>query len=253
MNDTRPLRFFRTPRQDCPYLDGEVAVQRLVDPHRELDPPTYTDLLATGYRRSGCLVYRPDCPECSACRAARIPVADFRPTRGQRRTSRRNVDLRVRLRPPRITAENFELYRRYLAARHPAGGMDDPTPEQFLEFFTCPWCPTLFLELTDGAGRLLAVAVTDVLEDGLSAVYTFFDPDLSRRGLGVQAILTQVQLARARGLDWLYLGYWIPDSPKMAYKVDFRPVELLEGGEWHRMDERPTSQGADPRRPSRAF
>ncbi|MFW6191569.1 MAG: arginyltransferase [Thiohalospira sp.] len=241
--DRRPLRFFRTPRQECPYLEEEVAVQRLVDPHRELDPPTYTALLAAGYRRSGCLVYRPDCPECSACRAARIPVADFCPTRGQRRTSRRNADLRVRLRPPRITAENFDLYRRYLAARHPAGGMDDPTPEQFLEFFTCHWCPTLFLELTDDVGRLLAVAVTDVLEDGLSAVYTFFEPDLPGRGLGVQAILSQIQLARARGLDWLYLGYWIPGSPKMAYKVDFRPVELQQGGEWQRWAERPTSRG----------
>jgi arginine-tRNA-protein transferase len=160
-------------------------------------------------------------------------VREFRPRRSQRRAWRANADLEVRPARPLFSEEHFRLYERYLTARHSGGGMDEPTPGQYLEFLTSPWADTVFYEFRQG-GALVAVAVADRLEDGLSAVYTFFDPDLPARSLGVFAILWEVAEARRLDREFVYLGYWIRESAKMRYKAEYRPLEYLTGAGWRR-------------------
>jgi arginine-tRNA-protein transferase len=155
------------------------------------------------------------------------------PDRSQRRCLRRNADLTLDIVSPRHDDEIFSLYRRYLEARHAGAGMDDPGEEDFDRFLACAWSPTRFFEWR-AAGELIAVAVTDVLPQGLSAVYTFFSPEAAARSLGTWAILSQIAWARAQALPHLYLGYWIAQHPKMHYKARYRPLELLREGQWTR-------------------
>ncbi len=217
----------------CSYLPGQQAVSLFLDPALPKDMALYSRLARHGFRRSGDEVYRPQCPGCQACVPVRIPVHEFAANRRQRRTYYANRDLEIQRRPPAFSEEYFRLYCSYLAARHPGGGMDDPDPENFLRFLTAGWCDTFFLELRLDAA-LVAVAVVDRLEDGLSAVYTFFDPAHSRRSLGGHAVLLEIEEVRRLGLDWLYLGYWISACKKMNYKGDFRPLECYQGGQWTR-------------------
>jgi arginine-tRNA-protein transferase len=184
-----------------------------------------------GFRRSGNHVYRPHCAGCRACTPVRIPVARFQPNRSQRRCLARNADLQVELRPALRSDENFALYQAYVSGRHPGGGMDNPSPGDFDAFLACAWSPTAFLEMRL-QGELLAVAVTDVLPDALSAVYTFFAPAQAARSLGTFAILSQVNHAREQGLDYLYLGFWLDRHPKMDYKKSFQPLQCLAGRDW---------------------
>lgn len=228
------LRLFLAPPHDCNYLPERQAAEAVLEPGWAPDPRQYARLLALGFRRSGQHLYRPHCQGCRACVATRLAVQAFHPDRSQRRCLRRNADLRLRSVSPTCSREYFDLYQRYLATRHPQGGMDDPTPEQFLEFLTSPWSQTWFHELRQD-GRLVAVAVTDQTEDALSAVYTFYDPELNGRGLGTYAVLAQVDLARRLALPYLYLGYWIGDCDKMRYKQRFRPLELAMDGAWKRI------------------
>jgi len=225
------LKFYATQVHDCSYLPGRDAVTLFADPAAPMDTSTYSALARLGFRRSGGHVYRPHCPGCNACVPVRIPVAEFRPDRSQRRTWARNTDLRVIPRAPEFDAEHFDLYQRYLASRHPGGGMDGGDAEDYLRFVTSDWSDTGLYEFRDG-GRLLGVAAVDHLVDGLSAVYTFFEPEEKRRALGVWSVLWQVDEARRRGLPWLYLGYWIGESPKMAYKTRYRPLQGYDGHEW---------------------
>ena len=196
-----------------------------------LDAVLYSSLARLGFRRSGSHVYRPACSRCSACVPVRVPAVDFQLRRRDRRCLARNADLELR----RVTAgfdeEHFQLYSDYLAARHPNAGMDQPTPAGFNQFLIGTWSHTWFMELRL-AGRLVAAGVIDQLDDGLSAVYSYFDPVLSDRGLGNYIILRQIELTRACGLPYLYLGYWIETSAKMAYKGRFRPLEALRDGRW---------------------
>jgi arginyl-tRNA--protein-N-Asp/Glu arginylyltransferase len=227
------IRVFQTLEHPCGYYAGRNARNLVIDPLARGLPQVYGTALERGFRRSGGHVYRPHCQGCRACVAARVPVADFEPDRSQRRCLRRNADLELRIAPAQRSEENFALYRRYLAARHPDGGMDDPAEEDFERFLACAWSPTRFLELRHD-GELLAVAVTDVLPQGLSAVYTFYAPEYPARGLGTCAILRQIEWARAERLPHVYLGYWIADHPKMGYKQRFRPFEQLHEGRWVR-------------------
>ncbi|WJW74390.1 arginyltransferase [Thiohalobacter sp. IOR34] len=224
------IRLLQDPPHPCSYLAGHEASNQWADPAR-IDNRVYGRLLAHGFRRSGSHVYRPACPACQACVPVRLAVSDFRPARRHRRCLRRNADLEQRILPGRFSEEYFALYRRYLDQRHPGGGMENPAAADFRNFLLGNWSETLFIEFRD-RGRLLAVAVSDQVEDALSAVYTFYDPDESPRGLGTLAILAQIGAARQRGLDWLYLGYWIAASPKMAYKAGFRPLQGLRDGRW---------------------
>ena len=230
MNAPRTITLFRSPAQACSYLAGRQAVNEWVDPG-VVDAELYDRLIELGFRRSGSHVYRPRCPECSACISMRVDVALFRPARRDRRCLVANADLSLSWAEPECSEAHFALYRRYLAARHPGGGMDNPTPESFRQFLVGDWSRTRFLEMRRD-GKLLAVAVTDRVRDGLSAVYCFFEPEASRRGLGNFALLSQIRLAREAGLRWLYLGYWIESSKKMAYKGRFRPAQGFIAGGW---------------------
>lgn len=227
------IRFYLTPTHPCGYLEGRAAATLLADPHAPLDPWLYDQLLRQGLRRNGRFVYRPYCAGCDQCQSVRIPVRDFRPNRSQRRIWRANQDLTVTLLPPVFTEELFALYERYLAGRHAGGPMDHPSRESFLDFLAADWMETRFALFRDGQGRLLAVAVVDLLPNGLSAVYTFYDPDASRqRSLGSFAILWQLELLRQAGGHWLYLGYYVAGTHKMRYKANFRPLEVCREQCW---------------------
>lgn len=226
------LLFFSTLPHDCNYLSQQLAISVVADPRAPMSTAVYARLIDLGFRRSGAHVYAPNCPSCRACVPTRIPVADFAPNRSQRRCLKRNQDLDVFRMPAKLTDEYFELYRRYLSQRHVGGGMDDPTPESFEHFLIADWCDTLFVEFRKD-GQLLALAATDILPQGLSATYTFFDPQISaQRTLGGFAIQWQINEARLRNIDYLYLGYWINNCDKMRYKTQYRPIEGYVEGQW---------------------
>lgn len=227
------LLLFATPEHECSYLPGNGATTLFVDPNYPKDREVYTLLSRNGFRRSGEHVYRPDCRGCRACVPVRLLVREFRPRRAQRRAWRANEDIRVVAVAPRFEHEHFALYRRYLRSRHPGGGMDETSPKQYREFLLSSWATTVLYEFRLGE-HIMAIGVTDRLADSLSAVYTFFDPDFPWRGLGTYCILWQIAETRRLGLDWLYLGYWIADSPKMTYKQSFRPQERFVDGGWRR-------------------
>jgi len=228
---SQPLGFFTTPPHDCGYIAGQRAVTLFVDPRVRPDNASYTLLSQHGFRRSGGHIYRPKCPSCEACVPIRLPVAEFQTRRAHRRNLRINSDISVRAREPVYDPLHFRLYYRYITARHSGGGMENPDPDSYMDFLTANWATTTFYEFTSGTD-LIAVAVVDHLDDGLSAVYTFFDPAQSHRGLGRFAILKEIEVARAMGLQWLYLGYWIEDCKKMSYKKEFAPHQCFLHGRW---------------------
>jgi arginine-tRNA-protein transferase len=225
------IRLFLTLPHACGYFPRRAAQNLVLDPSAPHLDRMYPKALDQGFRRAGGHLYRPRCAHCNACTPCRIPVNDFRPDRGQRRCASRNADLELIQAEPGFTAERFALYSRYLQHRHPGDGMDEAEPEDFEQFLSAPWSPTLFLEMRLH-DQLLGVAVTDVCVGGLSAVYTFFDPEHAARSLGTFGVLSQIELARRRGLEYLYLGYWIDGHPKMDYKRRFRPLEVRTGDRW---------------------
>ncbi|TNF92161.1 MAG: arginyltransferase [Gammaproteobacteria bacterium] len=230
------LTFYRTPEHECNYLPDRQASTIFVDPTAELNTAMYTDLARYGFRRSGRYLYKPHCTGCNACIPIRIPVKDFKENRNQRRVWKRNADIKTTIMDSTFRQEHYDLYERYLISRHPGGGMDETTPEKYQNFLSCQWLRSKYVEfrLDD---RLIAVAVVDVMMNGLSAVYTFFDPDDHARSPGAYAILWQIKWAKQRGLNWVYLGYWIEESRKMNYKTQYRPYEILKGNRWQRITE----------------
>jgi arginine-tRNA-protein transferase len=229
----RRLPLYLSAPHPCSYLPARQSSTLFTDPEQGMDMPTYTQLLHHGFRRSGRMVYAPRCEHCNQCLSVRVPVSDFRPNRSQRRVRRGNRDVEIHEGPARFDPRHYALYQRYTAVRHEDGDMAHASPADYLGFLRADWCETRFLEFLVGE-RLVAVAVTDVTQDGLSAVYTFFEPELAGRSLGTFAILSQIEQARALGLPYLYLGYWIRESRKMAYKAQFRPLELWHDGRWQR-------------------
>jgi arginine-tRNA-protein transferase len=235
--DTQALDFYLTPEHECSYLPEQMAQTLFADPAVRIGTGMYSELIKFGFRRSGTHVYRPRCPLCDACIPIRIPAANFLPSRSQRRNWQRNADLDVVAAPNEYRDEHFMLYRRYMHSRHHGGGMDTPDPEKYSEFLINPYIEGVFYEFRLD-GRLLGVAVVDVLNDALSAVYTFFDPDEAARGLGVYALLWQIEQAKKSGLEHVYLGYWIKACQKMAYKDQYRPFEVFRDGSWMTYDEK---------------
>lgn len=225
------VRLFQTLPHTCGYFVGRTAQNLVIDPAAPQLDRLYGAALDHGFRRAGGHLYFPHCPTCHACTPCRIDVAHFVPDRSQRRCLKRNADLTVTERMAGYNSERHVLYSRYLRTRHPGGGMDDAEASDFRRFLTAPWSPTVFLELHRD-NRLLAVAVTDVCATGVSAVYTFYDPDEQARGLGTFAILQQVELARRRGIPWVYLGFWIDGHPKMDYKRRFKPLQVRTAEGW---------------------
>ncbi len=232
MQDTvyTPYSLRLSPGHPCNYLPGRTARMIFLDPGAASQNRVYSQLAKQGFRRSGNTLYRPGCEHCRACVPVRIPVDDFTPVRSQRRTWQRNQDVNVQLRPAGFADEHFALYQRYVNWRHPGGSLDKPSTADYAAFLTGHQA-TFFAEL-HLRGQLVGVAVVDALADAFSAVYTFYAPELPQRSLGTFAILWQITEARRRHLHWLYLGYWIAESQKMAYKSRFRPFEQLTANGW---------------------
>lgn len=231
MSDLSSIRFFSTQPHECSYIEGEQATSIFVDPDLDINQALYSQLSSLGFRRSGQHLYRPHCEDCSACIPTRLPVEDFAPNRQQKRCLKRNKDLKTHFVTELNLERHYPLYERYICLRHNDGDMYPPTTEQFQSFLSSQWGSAEYLEVTLG-DKLLGVAVTDRLDDALSAIYTFFDPDYDKHSLGVFCLLRQIQEAQTRGLQHLYLGYWIESCKKMRYKTDYRPIQLLSSGCW---------------------
>ena len=235
-SDADNVRMFRTGTHACGYWADREARDLVLDPRDPRLPQLYPMALDWGFLRSGDIVYRPSCAGCQACVAVRVPVATFRPDRSQRRCLKRNADVDARIVAPVRTAEHLALYRKYLTTRHRGGGMDDHGAPEFEQFLIGSWNQGRFLELREHVShRLLAVAVTDLVDGALSAVYTFYDPDEAERGLGTLAVLKQLEWAARDRRAHLYLGYWIAGHAKMDYKRRFQPLEGFNGRGWARL------------------
>lgn len=231
-----PLRiFFGTAPQPCPYLDGENEAKVVTELVGAGARALHDRLTQAGFRRSHDVAYKPACPGCAACVATRIPVQRMVMKRWMRRNLRGNGDIAVRDVPLVATVEQFDLFHRYQIARHGDGGMAQMDFADYRALVEQTPTKTLLTEFRDPAGRLQGAALSDVLIDGYSAVYSFFDPEDRRRGLGTFAILNLVERARAEALPHVYLGYWIAASPKMVYKTRFQPLEGLTPGGWQSM------------------
>ena len=231
MTELARLKFYATQPHSCSYLPDEQATTLFLDPSQPMDVQVYADLSEMGFRRSGDHLYRPHCLRCDACTAARIPVALFNPNRQQKRIFKRNADLHVQVAKPGFSEEHFDLYQRYIEQRHADGDMYPPSRDQFSTFLVRDLPFARFYEFRL-AGTLVAVAVTDLLPNGISAVYTFYDPALERRSLGRFAILWQIGETARLGLQAVYLGYWIKNCRKMSYKTQYRPIELFVNQRW---------------------
>ena len=227
----RDVKVYTTYPHSCSYLVEKQATTLFVDPRTPINGPLYSQLSRLGFRRSGSHLYRPNCKACSACIPARVPVSAFRARRSQKRCWRHNSDIEVTEVGNIEDREYFELYRRYIESRHRDGDMYPPSREQYQSFLSAEWGVTCFFRM-ELKGALVGVAVADGLNDGLSAIYTFYEPALHSRSLGTYAVLWQIEAAREWGMDYLYLGYWIKECRKMAYKIQYRPLQLYSNGRW---------------------
>lgn len=240
MRHTLPIapQFYVTAPQPCPYLAGRMERKLFTALQGDFAETLNDSLSKQGFRRSQNVLYRPSCADCTACMSARIRVADFVPSRGQRRTLNRNADLTRKVNSPWATEEQFALFRRYLDSRHAEGGMADMDIFEFAAMVEETPVKSRVIEYDHARapgmarGDLAAVCLTDMLDDGLSLVYSFYDPGAARRSLGTHVILDHVTLAREAELPYVYLGYWVPGSPKMGYKAGFSALEIYKGGAW---------------------
>ncbi len=228
-------QFYVTAPQPCPYLDGRRERKLFTALQGDGSEALNNSLSKQGFRRSQNVLYRPSCTDCSACLSARIRVANFSPKKSHKRIGKRNAHLLRNARSAWATEEQYNLFRTYLDARHADGGMADMDVFEFAAMIEETPVKTRVIEYRDrrdGADDLAAVCLTDILDDGLSLVYSFFAPDLQRDSLGTYVILDHVALALEAGLPYVYLGYWVPGSSKMGYKASFPALEVFAGGEW---------------------
>ncbi|RMF40328.1 MAG: arginyltransferase [Alphaproteobacteria bacterium] len=231
-------QFFVTAPQACPYLPGRQERKLFTALHGQNATALNDNLSQKGFRRSQNVLYRPTCSECSACLSLRLPVADFRPRRSQQRTLKRNADISRRILAAWATEEQYGLFRDYLDARHADGGMAEMDEIEFSAMIEETPVRSRVIEYrtpAEDGNRLIAACLTDILSDGLSMVYSFFDPTVRGRSLGAFMILDHLRIAAEAELPFVYLGYWVPGSPKMSYKAQFRPFEIYQGGLWRRI------------------
>jgi arginyl-tRNA--protein-N-Asp/Glu arginylyltransferase len=242
MKHSLPLapQFYVTAPQPCPYLADRVE-RKLFTGLQDANGQALNDALSKqGFRRSQNVLYRPACTDCSACISVRIRIADFKPTKSQKRTLRRNADMSRGAHTAWATDEQFDLFKMYLTSRHRDGGMTDMDVFEFGAMIEETPVRTRIIEYHQpaehGGNALKYACLTDILDDGLSMVYSFFDPDMSDRSPGKYMILDHIEIAREMGLDYIYLGYWVAGSPKMDYKAQFSALELCIGGDWQPFD-----------------
>ncbi len=228
---SNPPKLYVSAPHACPYIKPQTATTVLLDTHHKVDNALFSLLLKSGFRRSGAIIYRPHCRNCTACVSVRIPVSEYVANRAQSRCYKKNQDVHSSMIPAHFQQEHFDLYCRYQSWRHTGDIMDHDDPDRYKEFMIKSVVETVFLEYRL-AGKLIGLSVCDLPDDGMSAVYTFFDPDLSKRSLGTFAIMKQIEYVRNMQLDWLYLGYWIEDCKKMSYKTRFRPTFGFINKEW---------------------
>ncbi len=230
----RELQFYLTSSYPCSYLPGQTARSLVATPNELVDTAVYSELIGLGFRRSGIYNYRPQCSQCRACVPVRLLVDEFRPNRTQRRTQKAHNDLAAVARPLGYDPDHHALYQRYQSSRHTGGGMDQDDREQYERFLLQSNVDSHLIEFRqDGALRM--VSLIDRVRDGLSSVYTFYEPDLPGASFGTYNILWQAELCRQLGLPYLYLGYWIAQSRKMAYKTNFQPLEGLIENRWQKL------------------
>ncbi len=231
------LQFYATAPYPCSYLPGKTARSQVATPSHLIHADIYGELVNTGFRRSGLYTYRPYCDECNACTATRIPVKHFAPNRSQRRSWKKHIGLDIHVMNLGYQEEHYQLYQRYQNERHAGGEMDRDDQDQYMQFLLQSRVNSRIVEFRDGPhdqhpGRLRMVSMIDILDEGISSVYTFFDTDNPSASYGSFSILWQIQQALELHLPYLYLGYYIENSEKMAYKVKYQPIEGLIDDHW---------------------
>ncbi len=222
---------------DCSYIDG-LQEQLLIIQEPQLDGALFEQLLGMGFRRNGNSIYKPRCPSCSACQSIRVVVPEFKLSKRQKRTIKNNQDLRWQV-TDECSAEHYALYERYISGRHSDGPMYPPSEDQYNDFLLCSWLKPTYIEVFD-QDKLIGVAVTDQLNNSLSAIYSYFDPDYAKRSLGSFMILLQCDLALQLGKQFVYLGYQIDENRKMNYKRLYRPYQILTANGWQHIEKEPT-------------